>query len=105
MNDINVVEWVIALGVGAIVAELIRSTFQRRKMGADAAKVITEAATTLLGPLQQRVKDLEGIIEETRKELDAARHQVLLATSELIEARREVRELRDKITQHGLSLD
>lgn len=69
-------QWVVAIGLGAIVAELIRSGFQRRKMSADAAKIITDAATSLLGPLQSRVRDLETEIEVTRKELEAARLEV-----------------------------
>lgn len=72
----GVLQWVVALGVGAIVAEVIRSGFQRRKMSADAAKVITDAATVLLGPLQVRIKDLEVEVEATRRELKDARAEV-----------------------------
>lgn len=93
--------WVLALGVGAVLAELVRSGFQRRKMSADAAKVITDAATVLLGPLHDRVHELEGEIQATRqelnqarRELDGARTQVQALTRELEGARADLAALR-----------
>ena len=59
-----------------MVAELVRSMLQRRKMGADAAKVITDAATVLLAPLQARIKELEHIVDELRLELINAKEEV-----------------------------
>lgn len=105
MNGTTALEWVVALGVGAVVAEVVRSMLQRRKMGADAAKVITDAATVLLGPLHDRIKELEVVVADTRRELDAAREQVMLATGELHEARNEVAALRARIKAQGLDLD
>lgn len=104
MSGTEVIQWVVALGVGAVIAEIVRSGFQRKKMGADAAKTITDATTLLLGPLHDRIKELEQAVSETRAELDVAREQVMLATSELHEARLEVRDLRAKVRQHGLEL-
>jgi hypothetical protein len=91
MSPEDVLAWVVALGAGAILAEVVRSGFQRRKMGADAAKVITDAATALLGPLQSRVLELETVVAETRRELMAARQQVAMLTAELEAARGEIR--------------
>ena len=104
MTGPEVIQWVVALGVGAVFAEIVRSGFQRKKMGADAAKTITDAATVLHGPLHDRIKELEQAVTETRAELDIAREQVMLATDELHHARLEVRELRAKVRQHGLEL-
>lgn len=94
MSTTALLEWVIALGVGAILAEVVRSAFQRRKMGADAAKIITEAATSLLGPLRSRIAELEALVLETRHELESARQEVVLASADLAKARREISDLR-----------
>lgn len=76
MTTPEVLQLLVALGVGAVVTELLRSVLQRKHMNADAAKVITDAATSLLQPLQHRVRELEDEIVRTRSELEAARAEV-----------------------------
>lgn len=50
----------VALGLGGVVVELVRSAFQRKQMGASTAKTFTDAAVVLVGPLQARVSALEA---------------------------------------------
>ena len=74
-------------GLGAVVLEIVRSAFQRRKMGADTAEVISRSALALLAPLEKRIEDLTHELEEARTELATTRQ-------ELGEAREEIRTLR-----------
>ena len=99
MSSHDVLQWVVGVGVGAILVELIRSFVQRKKMGADAAKVITDAATVLLEPLQRRVRELEEEVDKTRKQLTEAREEVAEATEALQAAHREVVRLRDLLSE------
>jgi uncharacterized protein YlxW (UPF0749 family) len=66
MKNAELLQWAVALGVGAVLTQVVQSILQRKKMGADAAKVITEAAAVLLNPLQERVKQLEPLEQRVR---------------------------------------
>lgn len=69
MSTPDIIGFLVAAGLGAILLEIVRSFLQRRQMGADAAKVITEAATTLLIPLQARIVELETKLSAALKRL------------------------------------
>lgn len=111
------VQFVLAIGLGGIIVEALRSMSQRRKMGADAAKSITDATMALLRPLHERIEELEDELVEERQRFQAemasarrdfeqqtaamkqdlatARMELADARTELAEARRAVRELRE----------
>ena len=100
MSGALILQWAIALGVGAIVNEIIRSLFQRKKMDADAAesitnaaKTITDSATSLLSPLHAEIASL--------------REEVGRLTAELAATRDELSHLRDRVrdTDEGLEHD
>ena len=83
MSGALILQWAIALGVGAIVNEIIRSMFQRKKMDADAAasitnaaKTITDSATSLLNPLHDEIAGLRRQVEELTAELAATRTEL-----------------------------
>lgn len=108
------VQWVNLLlggGVGAIIIESIRAVRQRRKMDADAAHILTETATSLLGPLRDRIRELEEQVRAAKidhadqmlaakKEADALKRELFDARIELAEARTSVRELREEVQRH-----
>lgn len=74
MTSAQALQWVVALGVGAVIQTLARYLGQRKKMGADAAKAITEAATVLIAPLSKRVAELEPLrkrVEELEDQIEA----------------------------------
>lgn len=99
-------QWAIAAGLGAILLEVVRSVLQRKKMGADAAKVNVDTAISLLGPLQKEIQRLQGEVTVAREETAAAkregaecRRELTMTKAELSEARREVRHLRDRVRE------
>lgn len=102
-------EWIrlgVALGVGGVVLELVRSFFQRRKMGADYAEVISRSAVGLLAPLEERVHDLETKLgkSETRcrvlhEQLAESEGRANALTRNLGECRLEVHALRQQLTE------
>lgn len=69
MNVDEVLKIFLALGVGGLLVQLVRSGFERKKMSADATKTMVEAATTLLTPLNERVQHLEAELKATKEEL------------------------------------
>lgn len=83
-----------AAGVGAVVVEAIRSVFQRKKMRADEASVISSAAVSLLQPLEKRIHELEDELDKTKLDLMAVTSEWNHTKRELREARTEVRALR-----------
>jgi peptidoglycan hydrolase CwlO-like protein len=111
--------YIVAIGLGAILVEIIRSFVQRKQMGANAAKTITEAATTLLAPLQARVKELEATVALTQTQLTKTQERLAEAQSRLNEAHnrldstlsrledatRELEHLRARVAARELVLD
>lgn len=67
-NDI--VGWLLALGVGGILVEIIRSFFQRKNLHADYADVIAKSAMMLLEPLEKRIKELEAELVKVKREAE-----------------------------------
>lgn len=59
-------------GLGALAA----SFFQRRKIRAEAADVLTDTALTLVEPLQKRVKEVTAEASEARAEAGRAREEM-----------------------------
>lgn len=52
--------------VGAVLVALINFVSSRRKLGADAAAVLSKAAAALVSPLQERIHDLENDLDRMR---------------------------------------
>ena len=93
MDPDRLVEWLIALGAGAVVLEIVRSLFMRKKMGADYADVISAAAVRLLAPLETRITELEEEVNTYKQELHEA---VLEAERWKAAAKRERERFEDK---------
>lgn len=53
-------------GVATIAVALIQAIQNRRKLGADAASVLTKAAAELVQPLTDRIHELEGEVDRLR---------------------------------------
>lgn len=92
-----VVAGLVNLLAGGLLVELVRGLWQRRKMGADAALVVSRSAVILLEPLAKRVEAAEAEVASLRSELaEAARECAELRTA-LHDAQGEVEVLRDTI--------
>jgi tetrahydromethanopterin S-methyltransferase subunit B len=63
----EVLKWVVAVGLGGVIVEVIRVATQRKKMSADAAQVITQAAAALVTPMQARITQLEPLVEKVSR--------------------------------------
>jgi chromosome segregation ATPase len=72
----ELVTLLVALLGGGFLGSLIQGLFYRRKLGADYANVIAESATGLLGPLRERVQELEDEVSTTRSELAKAHTKI-----------------------------
>lgn len=92
MTSFQIVQILMALGIGSIATSVIQGLLQRKKVGADYASVIASSATGLLAPLTRRVAELESALEnEHRKVIDL--------TSDLEGARAELRALRRELKE------
>ena len=70
--DVETVSAVLgAVGLSTIVAAAINAISNRKKTGADATKVITDAALGVVTQLQSRIQDLLGEITELKNREDA----------------------------------
>lgn len=58
MNNVAPVIYLIAAILGGVGVELVRATLGRKRMHADTAKAITEAAVSLVQPLQEKAERL-----------------------------------------------
>lgn len=97
-----ILQWAIALGIGGIAAEIVRSLFQRKNMAPDAAKTITEAATSLLAPLRE---ELAAERAEHSRELKAERIKVAEVRDELKQALTEAKGLRNELAMARVEAD
>ena len=73
----------VAAVLGGVGVELIRALFGRKRMNADTAKSITDAAIALLKPLEDRVNELEPLRNQVRRlerELEEVHLQLREAT-------------------------
>lgn len=100
---------VAALGGIAGLASLLTIRVTRRKLAsegskneADAAKVLSDTAVSLLAPARQQVTDLQGQVEHLADQLDGAQREVR-------KLRLDVRALTDRLgeaqrllTRHGV---
>ena len=59
-----------AIGLSSIVAATINAISNRKKTGADATKIITDAALDVVTQLQDRIKDLLAEVEDLRARQD-----------------------------------
>lgn len=90
--------------VGAILAALINLVANRRKLGADAAAVLSKAAAALVSPLQERIHDLENDLDRMRGKakrmedaLDECQRANIRKEGQLSLLRDEVRGLRKQV--------
>lgn len=91
--------------VGAVLAALINFIASRRKLGADAAAVLSKAAAALVSPLQERIQDLEKQLDRMRakatrmeNDLDECQRANVRKEGQLSLLRDEVRGLRRQLT-------
>lgn len=105
----NADDWIrlgIALGLGGVIVEAVRSFFQRRNMGANYAEVISRSAVGLLAPLESRVEDLEAKLgkSETRcrvlhEQLAESEGRANALTRNLGQCRLQVSALQQQLTE------
>jgi tRNA(Phe) wybutosine-synthesizing methylase Tyw3 len=63
----NPILYVIVAIFGGVGVEVTRAVFGRSKMSADTAKTITDAAVTLVRPLEEKAEQLAKQLEETNR--------------------------------------
>ena len=90
----TLLQWAVALGLGGLVAEALRSFVQRRKMGADYADVIAGTAVKLLEPLNKQIAALQEELAATKVELAATKNELTATKAELQSVREEAHALR-----------
>jgi septal ring factor EnvC (AmiA/AmiB activator) len=95
----------VSASMGAVLVALINFVASRRKLGADAAAVLTKAAADLVEPLQRQIGALDADLERVRgkarvleNELDECRRINARKESQIAALRDEVRGLRRQIT-------
>jgi peptidoglycan hydrolase CwlO-like protein len=95
----------VSASMGAVLVALINFIASRRKLGADAALVLSKAAASLVDPLQQRITGLEKDLDRVRSkarglenELDECRRVNVRKESQISALRDEIRELRRQVT-------
>lgn len=59
MNGDTVLQLLTLLGGGAGIGSVITALFSRRKLSADTAKVLTDAASGVIRDLQEQIDDLK----------------------------------------------
>lgn len=72
-----------AVGLSTIVAAAINAISNRKKTGADATKVITDAALGVVTQLQSRIKDLLAEVKELNEREDERDRREDLARRQL----------------------
>jgi chromosome segregation ATPase len=93
----DIVNAVVLLSSGGFAVEVIRGFFQKRKMGADYADVISASAVRLLKPLEDQIDDLQSRLRQTQKELTQTNRELTLCKVELRHAKEEAHELRTQM--------
>ena len=69
MDGAAVVTLLTSVTGAGVIAAVVNGLINRRKLGADTTKVITEAAASLVGMTQGRLDTLEKEMTEVRKAL------------------------------------
>jgi hypothetical protein len=59
-------QFLVGSGFTAILLAVFRAVVNRRKLGADTASVLTKAAAELVGPLTERIHELEDEVDVLR---------------------------------------
>lgn len=83
MTTSDVFQAMVALGVGGLLGDIVRSFFQRKKVGADYADVISASAVRLIEPLEHQIDDLEEALGKCRTELKTTRIELRHSQEEL----------------------
>lgn len=102
-QNLGLLDWLVALGVGGLIIEIIRGIFQRKRMGGDYADRMASAASALVDPLRRRVQEADDEVSDLRRRLRLAENEVEMLRSELADARHEVEMLRDMLAEVGHS--
>jgi uncharacterized protein (DUF3084 family) len=86
--------------VGVVLGGIITGIFNRRKLGADASKIITDAAAGAVELLRGENTRILAEVHEIRDEAETARHEAQTAREEAHELRREGQRTRDMVVAH-----
>jgi len=73
MDTGGIVSLIVAFGGGTILNELLRNFLGRKKLGADASKIISEAAASTVTLVRTEAEELRKQVTELRKEVAALR--------------------------------
>lgn len=94
MDSVQVATTVIGVlgGIGGSAA-LVGQIFQRRKIRAETADVLTDTALTLVEPLQKRVQEVTAEAREAREETRQSREETRQAREEMGELRESLGEV------------
>jgi chromosome segregation ATPase len=94
----------VLVALGGLLVEGFRAIIHRKNMNANTAKVFTDAAISLVEPLQSRVNHLEtklrlaeGRATHLQVQLDDAQDQVTSLTAALSDAHAELADLRGEM--------
>jgi predicted nucleic acid-binding Zn-ribbon protein len=105
MTATAVLSLLTALGLGAVLVEIVRSFFQRKNMGADYASVISSSAVSLLEPLNKQIADLKKEVEEAKTQAHAATVALREVQEELRTERQKRIEAEDALTQKRIEAE
>lgn len=90
-------------GLAGLLVAIANNHFGRRKNNADAAGAITDAATTLIKPLEDRIIKLEKENKELRENQVLRDKKIADLESEVVVLREENATLRSQIQRPGLA--
>jgi uncharacterized protein YlxW (UPF0749 family) len=92
---VNVGEILLGVGIGSIVVAIINFFSQRKKLSADAASVISKAATDLVAPLSARIDDLNERLERAKVQAQELTEQLESCRRSMARKDRELERLRE----------
>lgn len=101
------VQIIVAVGGGGLIASLITARQTKRKIandatksGADAASILSSSAIGLLEPMNQQIRHLEGRLSSVTSELTRVEEELRATKIENDSLRNEIRELMQEIRQY-----
>jgi sialic acid synthase SpsE len=88
--------------LGVIFGGIITGIFNRRKLGADASKIITDAAAGAVELLRGENTRILAEVHEIRDEAEQARNEAQMAREETYQLRQDARVTRDMAVAHSV---